>query len=82
MHWDKQEIFKITPHEKQVTMFSVILNKEIQPVCKKFLQDPMEICVDDDTTLNLHGLMLYYTKLTEAVKNLNLNALLDTLKLN
>ena len=82
MHWDKQEIFKITPYEKQVMMFSVILNKEIRPVCKKFWQDTMEICDDDDTILNLNGLTLYYTELTETVESLNFNALLDTVELN
>lgn len=34
-----QEIFKITPHEKQVMMFSATLSKEIRPVCRKFMQD-------------------------------------------
>ena len=34
-----QEIFKMTPHEKQVMMFSATLSKEIRPVCKKFMQD-------------------------------------------
>ena len=36
---DVQEIFKMTPHEKQVLMFSATLSKEIRPVCKKFMQD-------------------------------------------
>jgi ATP-dependent RNA helicase UAP56/SUB2 len=39
MRRDVQEIFKMTPHEKQVLMFSATLNKEIRPVCKKFMQD-------------------------------------------
>ena len=39
MRRDVQEIFKMTPHEKQVMMFSATLNKEIRPVCKKFMQD-------------------------------------------
>merc|ERR1740124_2015083 len=55
MRRDIQEIFKMTPHEKQVMMFSATLSKEIRPVCKKFCQDPMEIYVDDDTKLTLHG---------------------------
>lgn len=36
-----QEIFKMTPHDKQVMMFSATLSKEIRPVCKKFMQDVM-----------------------------------------
>lgn len=39
MRSDVQEIFRMTPHEKQVMMFSATLSKEIRPVCKKFMQD-------------------------------------------
>lgn len=39
MRRDVQDIFKITPHEKQVMMFSATLSKEIRPVCRKFMQD-------------------------------------------
>ncbi|CAL5367573.1 unnamed protein product [Camellia sinensis] len=31
----------MTPHDKQVMMFSATLSKEICPVCKKFMQDVM-----------------------------------------
>ncbi|KAF9681226.1 hypothetical protein SADUNF_Sadunf06G0203400 [Salix dunnii] len=88
MRRDVQEIFKMTPHDKQVMMFSATLSKEIRPVCKKFMQDeinkctfsgncvlmagdlnaqvwgrcesgvaPMEIYVDDEAKLTLHGLV-------------------------
>lgn len=39
MRRDVQEIFRMTPHEKQVMMFSATLSKEIRPICKKFMQD-------------------------------------------
>uniref|UniRef100_A0A453A5J8 Helicase ATP-binding domain-containing protein n=2 Tax=Aegilops tauschii subsp. strangulata TaxID=200361 RepID=A0A453A5J8_AEGTS len=39
MRRDVQEIFKMTPHDKQVMMFSATLSKEIRPICKKFMQD-------------------------------------------
>jgi superfamily II DNA/RNA helicase len=39
MRRDVQEIFRNTPHEKQVMMFSATLSKDIRPVCKKFMQD-------------------------------------------
>lgn len=55
MRKDVQEIFKSTPHEKQVMMFSATLSQEMRAVCKKFMQDPMEIYVDD-SKLTLHGL--------------------------
>jgi superfamily II DNA/RNA helicase len=39
MRKDVQQIFKSTPHDKQVMMFSATLSKEIRPVCRKFCQD-------------------------------------------
>lgn len=37
MRRDVQEIFRITPHHKQVMMFSATLAKEIRTTCKKFM---------------------------------------------
>jgi len=82
MRKDVQEIFKATPHEKQVMMFSATLSKEIRPVCRKFTNHPCEIYVDDESKLTLHGLQQYYVKLTEAQKNRKLNDLLDALDFN
>eukprot|EP00644_Phytophthora_capsici_P000230 jgi/Phyca11/99958/e_gw1.4.612.1 len=82
MRRDIQEIFKATPHDKQVMMFSATLSKEIRPVCRKFCQDPMEIYVDDETKLTLHGLQQYFIKLEESEKNRKLNDLLDALEFN
>jgi len=48
MRADVQEIFKCTPHDKQVMMFTATLSKELRALCKKFMNDPMEIFVDDD----------------------------------
>jgi ATP-dependent RNA helicase UAP56/SUB2 len=39
MRSDIQEIFKLTPHNKQVMMFSATLNKGTRNICKKFMQD-------------------------------------------
>jgi superfamily II DNA/RNA helicase len=39
MRKDVQDIFRATPHSKQVMMFSATLSKEIRPVCKKFMQN-------------------------------------------
>ncbi|KAA8540482.1 hypothetical protein F0562_024599 [Nyssa sinensis] len=82
MRRDVQEIFKMTPHDKQVMMFSATLSNEIRPVCKKFMQDPMEIYVDDEAKLTLHGLVQHYIKLSELEKNHKLNDLLDALDFN
>ncbi|KAI6680169.1 hypothetical protein NL676_034050 [Syzygium grande] len=81
MRRDVQEIFKMTPHDKQVMMFSATLSKEIRPVCQKFMQDPMEIYVDE-AKLTLHGLVQHYIKLSEGEKNRKLNDLLDALDFN
>ena len=42
----------------------------------------MEIYVDDETKLTLHGLQQYYIKLAETEKNRKLNDLLDLLDFN
>ena len=39
MRRDVQDIFRLTPHEKQCMMFSATLSKDIRPVCRKFMQD-------------------------------------------
>ncbi|XP_035230547.1 spliceosome RNA helicase DDX39B-like [Stegodyphus dumicola] len=82
MRRDVQEIFRSTPHEKQVMMFSATLSKDIRPVCKKFMQDPMEVYVDDEAKLTLHGLQQYYVKLKDNEKNRKLFELLDLLEFN
>jgi ATP-dependent RNA helicase UAP56/SUB2 len=42
----------------------------------------MEIFVDDDTKLTLHGLTQFFVRLAEAEKNRKLNDLLDALEFN
>lgn len=46
------------------------------------MRQPLEIYVDDETKLTLHGLQQYYVKLEEKEKNRKLNDLLDTLEFN
>lgn len=82
MRRDVQEIFRATPADKQVMMFSATLSQEIRPICKKFMRNPLEVYVDDDTKLTLHGLQQYYIKLSESEKNRKLNELLDSLEFN
>ncbi|KAL9602037.1 MAG: hypothetical protein Q9219_002146 [cf. Caloplaca sp. 3 TL-2023] len=82
MRRDVQEIFRATPTQKQVMMFSATLSQEIRPICRKFMQNPSELFVDDETKLTLHGLDQYYIKLSESEKNRKLNDLLDTLSFN
>jgi ATP-dependent RNA helicase UAP56/SUB2 len=82
MRRDVQQIFRATPHEKQVMMFSATLSKEVRPVCKKFTTEPVEIFPDDESKLTLHGLQQFYVKLSEAQKNRKLNDLLKKLEYN
>merc|ERR1712131_571916 len=67
MRRDVQDIFRQTPHEKQ---------------CMKFMQDPMEVFIDDEAKLTLHGLQQHYVKIKENEKNRKLFDLLDALEFN
>ena len=76
------DIFRTTPHEKQVMMFSATMSATVRPICKEFCQNPLEIFIDDDTNLTLHGLRQYYVRLSESEKNRKLMDILDTLEFN
>merc|ERR1711937_149897 len=82
MRGDIQKIFFETPKKKQVMMFSATMSSEMRQVCKKFMQDPHEIRVDEESNLTLHGLLQYFCKLGEREKNRKLNDLLDALEFN
>eukprot|EP01106_Pelomyxa_sp_JSP_P008289 TRINITY_DN234_c0_g1_i1.p1 TRINITY_DN234_c0_g1~~TRINITY_DN234_c0_g1_i1.p1 ORF type:complete len:251 (-),score=76.36 TRINITY_DN234_c0_g1_i1:231-983(-) len=82
MRRDVQLIFKMTPHDKQVMMFSATLPVEIRAVCKKFMHNPLEIYIDDGGKLTLEGLQQYYIQLREDEKNRKLVDLLDALEFN
>jgi ATP-dependent RNA helicase UAP56/SUB2 len=82
MRRDVQKIFKMTPHDKQVMMFSATLAEDIRPICKKFMHNPLEIYINDGSKLTLHGLQQYYVSLEEKDKNRKLVDLLDALEFN
>jgi ATP-dependent RNA helicase UAP56/SUB2 len=82
MRRDIQEIFRATPHYKQVMMYSATLSEDIRPVCKKFMNNPAEVYVDAESKLTLHGLQQHYVKLQEDQKNRKLSDLLDSLEFN
>lgn len=82
MRKDVQEIFTNTPRSKQVMMLSATMTKEIKEVCKRFMHEPVEVIVDDEAKLTLHGLLQYYVKLSESQKNRQLSDLLDKLEFN
>ncbi|KAJ3366648.1 Suppressor of the cold-sensitive snRNP biogenesis mutant brr1-1 [Allomyces javanicus] len=82
MRADVQQIFRATPHQKQVMMFSATLTPEVKAVCKRFMVSPLEIYVDNEAKLTLHGLKQYYATLAEAEKNRQLTKLLDDIDFN
>lgn len=82
MRRDVQEIFRATPQQKQVMMFSATMSGPIRDICRKFMKHQLEILADVDTKLTLHGLQQYYIKLSEGEKNRKLNDLLDELEFN
>jgi len=82
MRQDIQKIFKHTPHQKQVMMFSATLSDEVRNVCKRFMHTPREIYINDKAKLTLDGLQQFYVNLTEQQKNRKLVNLLDLLEFN
>jgi len=76
-----QEIFKKTPHEKQVMMFSATISESARAICRKLSRKAEEIFVDDKK-LTLHGLQQHFVELSENEKIRKLNDLLDALDFN
>lgn len=62
MRRDVQEIFKATPNQKQVLMFSATLSVDIRPLCKKFMQDVSLFIIKK---IRLRSSNLYYLKLKD-----------------
>eukprot|EP00183_Erythrolobus_madagascarensis_P005324 CAMPEP_0185856628 /NCGR_PEP_ID=MMETSP1354-20130828/29096_1 /TAXON_ID=708628 /ORGANISM="Erythrolobus madagascarensis, Strain CCMP3276" /LENGTH=443 /DNA_ID=CAMNT_0028558889 /DNA_START=1106 /DNA_END=2435 /DNA_ORIENTATION=+ len=77
-----QKIFIATPTNKQVMMFTATLSKELRESAKNFMHDALEVFVDDDSKLTLHGLLQYYLKMQEREKIRKLSELLDSLEFN
>lgn len=57
MRRDVQEIFRATPHQKQVMMFSATLSQEIRPICKKFMQN-VSLFVLSDFVRKINQIMI------------------------
>jgi len=82
MRSDIQKIFKDTPVNKQVMMFTATLSDDIKITCRKFMQNPREILIENESKLTLHGLRQYYVKLDEREKIAKLMDLIDQLQFN
>jgi ATP-dependent RNA helicase UAP56/SUB2 len=56
MRGDVQAIFKTTPPQKQVMMFSATMSPDVKNICRKFMRNQFEIFIDNQAKLTLHGL--------------------------
>ena len=82
MRGDVQAIFKTTPPQKQVMMFSATMSQDVKAICRKFMRNPFEVFIDNEGKLTLHGLKQYYIKIEENEKIKKLTDLLDALQFN
>lgn len=82
MRTDVQNIFKSTPANKQVMMFTATLSKEIKETCRKFMRNPTEVLIENESKLTLHGLKQYYIELKANEKIKKLIDLIDALDFN
>lgn len=83
MRGNIQEIFMKTPHEKQVMMFSATMPDEVKAIARKFMsKDAVNVLIDNENDLVLHGLQQYYIKVTEDEKTRKLTELLDSIDFN
>lgn len=79
---DIQKIFKETPHNKQVMMFTATLSGDIKETCRKFMRNPTEVLIESESKLTLHGLKQYYVELKDNEKIAKLMNLIDQLAFN
>ena len=77
MRRDVQNIFLATPKEKQVLMFSATMTDDLRAIAKKFMKTPVEIYVDQQAKLTLHGLAQFYVNVEEKEKLRKLCDVLD-----
>jgi ATP-dependent RNA helicase UAP56/SUB2 len=82
MRGDIQKIFKETPHNKQVMMFTATLSAEIKATCRLFMRNPTEVLIENEGKLTLHGLKQYYIDLKANEKIAKLIDLIDQLSFN
>ena len=69
MRRDVQEIFRATPHHKQVMMFSATLAKDIRATCKKFMANVLQIqsnlCVVIHIFFSLYSLLKFLSMMRQ-----------------
>lgn len=63
-------------------VFTATLSGDIKLTCRKFMRNPTEVLIENDSKLTLHGLKQYYVLLDEREKISKLMDLLDQLQFN
>ena len=82
MRSNVQKIFKRTPCNKQVMMFTATLPGETKDICKKFMRNAVEIIVKEEKNEHLEKLQQFFVKLKEEEKNKKLFDILDSVQFN
>ena len=82
MKKDIDSIVKYLPKEKQVMLFSATMPEERKKECRTYTRNPIEVFVDDDKKLTLHGLLQHSVELEENEKNMELKRILESYKFN
>jgi ATP-dependent RNA helicase UAP56/SUB2 len=77
-----QGVFLQTSQKKQVMMFSATVPEEVRIIARKFMRTPLEIYVDSEKKLTLHGLTQYYVQVLEENKTRKLIEILDQMEFN
>ncbi|EDW82853.1 uncharacterized protein Dwil_GK10220 [Drosophila willistoni] len=76
------EIFRNSPHKKQVVMFSTELNKNVRNICKRLMHEHHEVYVNHNDQLCLQGWQQHFDYVEESEKSKRLFYLLEILEFN
>lgn len=63
-------------------MFTATLSEEIKMTCRRFMRNPNEVLIENESKLTLHGLKQYYVNIADKDKNRKLIDLIDQLAFN
>lgn len=63
-------------------MFTATLAQDIKETCRKFMRNPTEVLIENESKLTLHGLKQYYVELKANEKIRKLMDLIDQLEFN
>jgi ATP-dependent RNA helicase UAP56/SUB2 len=82
MKADIEKIARSLPQDRQTMLFSATMPEAMKEICRKFTRNAVEVFVDDDKKLTLHGLQQFFIRLSPDQKNRKLIEILDNFKFN